>query len=280
MLDHSIITETLAPGFDVLRIENPAATARVALYGGQVLQYCPRYDGRERLFLSPRARLDGSKSIRGGIPVCWPWFGAHPGTAAGLPAHGYARNRRWQLVESRHHAAGTSLRLQLADPEGAGFGGQAELQLHLQVGAALRVELQTRNRGTQPFPLSAALHSYFAVADLAGTELLGLSGDYSDKTRDWAILPTPQPYRFAAETDRIHLQACPTVLIQHAGGSTVVESEGHDSIVVWNPGASGSPAFSDLLPDDYTRFVCVETALTRGFSLPAGGEQRLVQTVR
>ncbi|MES2605384.1 MAG: D-hexose-6-phosphate mutarotase [Pseudomonadota bacterium] len=263
----------------VLQIDNALASARISLFGGQVLSFCPRHDKRERLFLSSKALLDGSKSIRGGIPICWPWFGAYKGRQTGLPSHGYARTRRWDVVDINDTTDGTEVLLEMEDTSGAGFNGTAQVQALITVGRALTVALYTTNQGSEPFELGAALHTYFAIDDIAQTTLQGLSGTYSDKTRNWAMLDTPTPYPFTAETDRIHLTSAPKVEIASNNAVTGVVSSGHDSVVVWNPWADGSKAFADLEADDYRRFVCVETALTQGYKLAPGERHCLQQTI-
>lgn len=274
-----IQTRQLNPQVTLLDIRNAQGSATLSLFGGQVLSFIPAHDRRERLFLSPTARLDGSKSIRGGIPLCWPWFGAHQ-QDAGLPAHGYIRTRQWQVVDSVERDAESTLLLQALDCSGPGFAGSAQLQLRLTVGASLQVELLTTNTGARPFPLSAALHTYFAADDIHGTELRGLRGRYSDKTRDWAHFDTPVPYRFTEETDRIHLEAAGELQIVQAGGAvTHIASAGHDSIVVWNPWTACADNFPDLEPEGYARMLCVETALTQGFALAPGETHALVQTI-
>ena len=265
----------------LLTIDNTFATARISLFGAQVLGFCPKRDGRERLFLSSKALLDGSKSIRGGVPVCWPWFGAYKGasTATGLPAHGYARTRRWQLVTLVERAEGTELVLELADAGGPGFDGKAELQLVIKVGEKLSIQLVTRNTGSVPFPLSAALHTYFVIDDIRAAQVKGLSGTYSDKTQNWALLPTPLTYRFNSQTDRIHLEKPALLELVSTNRVITIESSGHDSVVVWNPWEDGSKSFVDLAPDDYQHFACIETALTQGFELLPGQQHHLQQTI-
>ena len=247
-----------------LLINNALGAARISLFGGQVLSFCPKHDNRERLFLSSKALLDGSKSIRGGIPLCWPWFGAYKGPVNNtpMPAHGFARTHRWEVVDITDKAGGTEVLLQLDDPKAPGFDGTAQVQVLISVGSKLKVGLYTLNQGSETFALSAALHTYFAVADIRQTQLRGLSGLYLDKTQNWATLPTPQSYGFTGETDRIHLTAAPLVEIASGKSVVSVESEGHDSVVVWNPWDNGSKAFADLASDEYQHFVCVETALT------------------
>lgn len=263
----------------VLQIDNALASARISLFGGQVLSFCPRHDKRERLFLSNKALLDGSKSIRGGIPICWPWFGAYKGPQTGLPSHGYARTRRWDVVDINDTADGTEVLLELEDTNGPGFTGTAQVQALITVGRILTVAVFTTNQGSESFALGAALHTYFAIDDIEQTKLQGLSGKYSDKTQNWAMLDTPAPYAFTAETDRIHLTTALNVDIVSRDAVISVVSSGHDSLVVWNPWADGSKAFTDLLADDYLRFVCVETALTQGYQLAPGERHCLQQTI-
>lgn len=260
-------------------VENAAGRATLSLFGGQVLSFTPAHDGRERLYLSRLARLDGSKSIRGGIPVCWPWFGAHQ-QQTGVPAHGYARTRQWQLTDTQESATETLLVLEARDTQGTGFAGTSRLQLAVSIGAALQLVLTTTNAGTTAFPLSMALHSYFAVDDIRTTRLSGLGGRYSDKTRDWAHFDTPRPYGFTEETDRIHLDAAARVDIMMANGArTQMASEGHDSIVVWNPWSACARNFPDMEAQDYTRMLCVETALTQGYELAPGKTHGLAQSI-
>lgn len=273
----SLSERRLTSALTCLDIENAFAKASIALLGGQVLSFVPRADGRERLFLSPAARLDGSKSIRGGVPVCWPWFGAH--REAGYPAHGFVRTRPWRLMEASEEKSHTRLVLAPTDTSGEGFAGSADLVLEVLVGKQLTLNLQTRNTGKAAFNLSAALHTYFAVQDVQQCQLDGLAGTYSDKTRAWALLETPKPYRFSEETDRIHLHAAPELSIVEPDAVTRIASSGHDSIVVWNPWTENSRQLPDMGDAVYRRMLCVETALTQGLQLQAGMSHTLTQVI-
>jgi glucose-6-phosphate 1-epimerase len=263
----------------LLDVKNAAGHATISQFGAQVLSFTPKHDGRERLYLSKLARIDGGKSIRGGVPVCWPWFGAHKQDAT-QPAHGYMRTRQWRLIEANAGADQTVLLLQAEDSSGPGFPGTARLQLRVSVGSTLELQLLTTNIGNAAFPLYCALHTYFAVDDIRQTQLEGLQGEYSDKTRDWAHFSTPVPYGFSEETDRIHLQPAPLVdIVQGSGARTQVASSGHDSIVVWNPWTECARNFPDMEAQDYTKMLCVETALTQGYTLEPGQTHKLVQRV-
>tara|TARA_R110000772_G_scaffold38354_22_gene90569 strand:+ start:523 stop:1434 length:912 start_codon:yes stop_codon:yes gene_type:complete len=260
-----------------LLINNAAASARISLFGGQVLSFIPRHDGRERLWLSNKAVWDGSQSLRGGVPVCWPWFGQHPDGQH--PAHGFVRNRLWQCLESSDTENSSSLILSPTDSQGAGFDGLASLTLSITVGSELNIKLITTNLGTRSFIYTCALHSYFNVQDISEVELDGLSGKYADKLSGFKLFDTPNPYRFTTETDRIHLNPHRKVSIIEKGLKTVVNSEGHDSIVVWNPWQQNSIQLNDMDNDGYKYMLCVETAVTKGKSIKPGDQHVIEQTI-
>ncbi len=275
----SVIKERKASDqITILEIENAHATASISLFGAQVLSFKPKHDGRERLFLSASARWDGSKSIRGGIPLCWPWFGMHREPDK-YSAHGYIRTRNWQLLATEDTESATRLLFGVDDTAGPGFDGNTSLTLEILLGKQLSISLNTTNTGAAPFNLSCALHTYFAVSEITRNELEGLQGTYSDKTRNWAMLPTPSPYSFTEETDRIHLYAAPTVSILDAAGPTHVHSRGHDSVVVWNPWEENSRKLPDMADGDFKHMLCVETALTQGFVLAPNEVHSLTQTI-
>lgn len=275
----SVTTERrLSPQLTCLDIENAHAMASVSLLGGQVLSFKPKHDSRERLFVSAKALWDGSKPVRGGVPVCWPWFGAHKADAA-HPAHGFVRTRRWTLVSCEDVDGHTRLILEASDTAHPGFAGTATLTLEVLVGRELTVKLHTRNTGSTACRLTMALHTYFSVADVRSCSLEGLSGTYSDKTRNWAMLETPVPYRFNEETDRIHLHAAPELSIVEPQCATQIRSAGHDSIVVWNPWATGVGNFADMSTDGWGKMLCVETAVTQGLELAPGTTHTLTQTI-
>lgn len=261
---------------DTLKIDNQYAQATVSLWGGHILSFIPKHDGRERLFVSEEALFDGSKSIRGGVPICWPWFGSRQD---GLQAHGYVRTRDWQLITAKDEADFTELVLTPLSTTGDGFDGEAELYLTIQIGRQMKVTLSTKNLGSTAFEYNAALHTYFSVDDIAHTELKGLSGIYSDNVRDWARFETPVPYSFTEETDRIHHNPVQQVSIQQLGSLIGIESFGHDSLVVWNPWFEKATQMRDMTNMGYKKMLCVETAVTQGESVAPGELHSLTQVV-
>lgn len=267
-------------GITYLNIDNEFACAQVSLYGGHVLSYVPKKDNKERLWLSPHAVKSGEKPIRGGIPVCWPWFSDDHGREKGaLPSHGFLRSQVWKLVSSQDTSEGTEIVITPSFTRADGFEYDCDVSLTIFVGETLTVTLQTVNKGLVPFTFNAALHTYFEVENITDVQLEGLIGDYKDKTDNWAVKSTPADYKIDKETDRIHLDAAKSVIInEHNKALTRVNSSGHDSIVVWNQW-QGAATISDMDAFGYKQMICVETACTQGHTLSPEQSHTLTQII-
>lgn len=279
MTEQSIRTEE-KEDITFLYIENDSAKCKLSLYGGHVMSFIPKSDNRDRLWLSPLAFLNGDRPIRGGIPLCWPWFSDDHGREKGeLPSHGFLRTQQWHLTSSDCDGKVTTVTLAPQKTTGKGFDVSCDVYLHLTIADTLTVVLETINTDSKPFKLNCALHTYFAVSNIKQVELEGLSGDYKDKLEDWAIKPTPEPYLFSEETDRIHLNAPELLKIKDDGAiRTTIKSQNHDSIVVWNPW-QGAASISDMDAFGYRQMLCVETAVTQGLTLEPGAIHQLTQQI-
>jgi glucose-6-phosphate 1-epimerase len=267
----------------VLTAHNRHATARIALHGGQVLSFCPK-GGADLLFLSDLAVFQPGKAIRGGVPVCWPWFGADP-LGLGRPAHGLARTRAWHLRRSATLPGGETLvELGLTDSADtrALWPHAFDLTLEITVGATLSLVLTTRNTGNSPFQITQALHSYFAVGDIARTTVVGLDGcHYIDKAQGagGAVQQQAGAVQIHAEVDRIYTDAPASLAVVDGAlqRRIALQVQGSRTAVVWNPWAAIAAGMADLDDDGYQRFVCVETANAADevITVPPGGEHRL-----
>lgn len=277
-LSKGVKLQTTDGQVDTLVVENDLAMARISLFGGHVLSYIPHSDARDRLWMSGNAILDGSKAIRGGIPICWPWFGDHP--SGNFPAHGYVRTQQWQVVGCEDQSIGTIVKLKPESALGAGLDGELDLLLTITVGEVLTLELTTTNIGANALAFGAALHSYFDIEDIGLTELRGLNGEFLDKTESYASKVTPEVYLFQKETDNVHLSPVTHTVIHTPKFDVDVESMGHDSIVVWNPWIEKSTAMADMKDDSYRSMLCVEAAITQGKTLAAGEQHSLIQTIQ
>jgi glucose-6-phosphate 1-epimerase len=250
----------------VVRLSYGDDTAVVALCGGHVVAW--RHRGRDMLWCTT-TRLEG-KPLRGGIPVCWPWFGAHP-TDLLKPAHGLVRNRPWSFVE---HAA-SSVVMTTAE-------GSLTATIAVALGDALRVSLTTRNDGAADVTLTAALHTYFAVDDIDQVSVSGLnSASYIDTLDGWTKKSQQGYLRFEAEVDRIYAAGGAT--LRDKSRTVEIDSEGTSrSLVAWNPWIAKSARLGDIAPGEYRRMVCLETAWAAddARTLPAGSTATLTTVLR
>jgi glucose-6-phosphate 1-epimerase len=242
----------------VAEIKTPLASARVALQGAHLLAWQPA-GATPVIWLSQAAIFAPGQPVRGGVPVCWPWFGARDG----LPMHGFARTRMWQVRETALDATGqVVLRLGLQDDADtrALWDHAFDVELVMTFGTTLDMSLISRNTGDQAFTLTGALHTYFCVADIAQTAVQGLDGcDYLDKVQNFARAQQSGPVEFSGETDRIYVDTTADCVIEDRAAQRAirVSKSGSSSTVVWNPWRD--KVFADMAAGEYQQMLCVET---------------------
>lgn len=247
-------------GLPVAEIQTAQASARVALQGAQVLAWQPA-GHKPVIWLSQAAVFEPGQAVRGGVPVCWPWFGARDG----LPAHGFVRTRLWELREASMDAANQLvLRLGLGDDESTRtlWDYAFDLELVVTVGASLTMALMTRNTGEEPFTITQALHSYFCVGNIGQTAVQGLEGtDYLDKVQNFALTGQTGAVEFTGETDRIYINTTADCRIEDRVWQRTlrVAKTGSTSTVVWNPWREREQALPDMAAGEYQGMLCVET---------------------
>lgn len=271
-------------GLPMINVSNDHADAVISVYAGQVLSFTPK-GAADVLFVSDKAYYAEGKAIKGGVPICWPWFGADP-EGKGRTAHGFMRNRMWSEWETRKNADGsTTVILGVeSSPETLAIWPHAfRLAMEITVGKTLQLALVTRNTGDAAFTITQAMHTYFAVGDIAQTTVTGLEGtQYLDKAADGngATKQQDGAISIVGEVDRVYLGVpAELTIVDGALNRTIrITSSGNKTAVVWNPWAKIAAGMADLQDDDYTRFVCVETtnAADDVVSVPAGAEFRLV----
>jgi glucose-6-phosphate 1-epimerase len=256
--------EELPGGFLVAHVSTAFGTATVALQGAHVMSY--RSKNHEPLiWLSPQAKFAEGKSIRGGVPICWPWFGPHA-TEAHYPGHGFARTVPWQLLDARSLPDGRfCLEFELIHSEAtrAQWHYASTVRNIVTVGQELEIELATTNTDVTAFQLSQALHTYFAVGDIRRASIAGLDGcEFIDKVSGTSGNRQNGPVTFSAETDRIYQGTSGHCEIKDPAmsRSILVTSTGSRSTVVWNPWIDKADKMGDFGPDGYLGMVCVETS--------------------
>lgn len=251
----------LSSGLPMLVIDHPTAEATVALQGAQVLHWQPA-EHDPVLWQTRRLHSQPGRSVRGGIPICWPWFG--PGTP-GQGAHGFARSRDWSLTRISADTEGVHLQLQLRDDAQTRqvWANAFELVLDVDIGAVLSLSLTTRNRGDEPLRLTQALHSYFACGDIGLTQVLGLDATpYTDKVQAGRLEMQQGPVRFVGETDRVYGPTSAECLIEDPvlARRIRVAKSGSQSTVVWSPWLDKAATLGDMEATEYRQMLCVETA--------------------
>lgn len=249
-------------GYPLLVINHAAATGRIALNGAHVMEWTPAGE-KPVLYMSPQALLEPGKAIRGGIPVCWPWFGPHP-TDADKPAHGFVRNLMWTVGEASENAAGVTMNLHLSDNDEAKafWPHRFALRLEVKLGARLSVALFVKNTDTVAWNMTGALHTYLCVADVTQAAVIGLDDAFYVESRlSPERIKQSGPVYFDREVDRNYESRDTVRLLDKSGGRTVVvEKSGSRATIVWNPWIEKSKRLSDLPDDAYPHFVCIEAA--------------------
>lgn len=253
-----------AGGLVLIEVSNSQAVATIAMQGAHLLRWRPA-DQQAVIWLSSDARFTAGKSIRGGIPVCWPWFGPHA-TDSELPAHGFARTVEWALIEAESLQNGSTRLVFLLQQDNSTremWPFDAQLVLQMTIGRELQMELLTRNTGHETFILGQALHTYFEVSDVRDVAIHGLENcTYIDKLDHDRKQLQSTPLLFDSETDRIYLDSTADCVIADPGLKRVIriQKTGSRSTVVWNPWIEKSERMGDMGENGYLQMVCVESA--------------------
>jgi glucose-6-phosphate 1-epimerase len=263
-------------------VRSPVAQGTIYLHGGQVSSWIPASAGTDVLFVSRQAIWRPDRAIRGGIPVCFPWFGAHPANPK-APSHGFARLREWRLdsIAQRGDAVAVTVDHSSDATSRELWPHDFHLRLCVAFGASLQVDLTVTNRGRETFSFEEALHSYFAVDDIHSTSLSGLDGArYLDTVGGIREMQQQGDIRFETETDRIYLATGGATITDSARGRRiVVNKKNSGNTVVWNPWIAKAKTFADLGDDEWTQMLCVETCNVRDGAIVLDAGQSHTMTV-
>ena len=282
---HGITFSAGEGGLPKANIANTQATAEIYLHGAHVTAFQP-LGGAPVLWMSEIAEFNPPKPIRGGVPICWPWFGGHPTDPDG-PQHGFVRNRQWSVRRAEDNGDGTTtLVAGLCDDDEsrAIWPCPFDLEFRVTVGRELKMELRIRNTGVAGMEQGGALHTYFSIADIGQVVVSGLDGcDYHDQLEGMRLRRQAGDVRFGEEVDRIYVGTTAACLIDDpAGGRRLrVAKDGSESTVVWNPWIAKAARMPDFPDDGYKNMVCIETTNAGGDrrTLAPGAEHTLTQTV-
>lgn len=268
-----LVRITQRDGHIVLAIRTTVASAEIALQGAQVLSWSPN-GNNDVLWCAPLPPAHSGKAIRGGIPICWPWFGPHA-TDPSQPQHGMVRTANWTLAATHATANGA----QIVFTHDA-FG--CALRVELKIGRQLTLSLSATNQSVAPVTITEALHTYFSVSDARTIKVYGLDGltyrDNADGAREKQHLGEITP---SQETIAVFPNTPDVVELRDQGfhrGIRITRGGGR-STIVWHPGASVS-TFKDIQPTEATRFICVESGnvMPHAVTIAPGGTHRLAVT--
>jgi len=274
-----------AGGLTRLVVTTPFAEAHVYLLGGHVTHFQPAGQAPV-LFVSERSFFESGKPIRGGVPVCFPWFANRAGRPES-PAHGFARTLEWELESLSVDGDQTVLvvlRLGASEVTRAHWPHEFVLRLHIVIGRRLVMMLEVENVAGEAFQFEEALHTYFAVSDAREVGITGLeSAAYLDKADGFCPkVQGAEPLRFTAETDRTFENTRATCVLDDpgAGRRITVEKSGSATTVVWNPWSEKAAAMKDFGDDEWPRMACIETANAGVNAITLGaGEKHALRAV-
>jgi glucose-6-phosphate 1-epimerase len=264
----------------VVQVDVAACTGEIYLHGAHVTSWRPL--GTEVLWVSEAAVYQPGKAIRGGVPICFPWFADGPdGTAT--PAHGFARTTEWGLVGATTDGRWVEVILALTDTPATRelWPHSFACEYRVRMGEnELALLLTVTNTGEEPFTVEEALHAYFGVSDIRTTVVDGLAGArYLDMVpgADRGPHVLDGPITFAGEVDRTFQGTGATAVIRDGERTVTIARDGSDSAIVWNPWVDKAAAMADFGDDEWTGMVCVETANAKAdaVTLPPGAEHTM-----
>jgi dihydroxy-acid dehydratase len=258
-----------AGGLTYADIDNRGGRATICLQGAHVVSYRPKSQQTPVVWVSDAAKFASGKSIRGGAPVCWPWFGSHD-SESGYPAHGFARTVPWTVIASRkRNDARTEITLQLVDNDQtrAQWPHTTCLTLTVIVGDKLDMHLATTNMGAAPVKIGEALHTYLQISDIGAVTVSGLEGaTFHDKVDNFATRKQSGAIGFSGEVDRVYVDTPADCVIVDPGLKRRIRiaKTGSQSTIVWTPWTEKAEKMGDMgrgkSGAGWREMVCVESA--------------------
>jgi len=247
--------------FEIIEIENKFASAKIALQGGHIYHYQAK-GSSPLLWLSSANEFVMGKAIRGGVPICWPWFGMNKDDE-NLPQHGFARTSLFSLHSALELEDGRDrvvLRLGDSKESRALWNYKFELFIEFDIGASLEIRLITNNMDEEAFEITQALHTYFEVSNIEDVIITGLEERPYFDALTQEKMQQKGVIRFNKEVDRVYQDANKKIVLKDASHSVEIKNSGSNSVVVWNPWVEKSKRMSMMNDDAYKTMVCIETA--------------------
>jgi glucose-6-phosphate 1-epimerase len=271
-------------GLPKIKVTSSTASAEIYLHGAHLTSWIPA-DFEEVVFLSERAVFQEGKAIRGGVPICFPWFNAKADNPQ-APSHGFVRTKSWELESITHEGTAIAVALSTASDEATRKWWPHDFHAvqRIIIGAQLSLELAVTNTGEAPFTFEEALHTYYNVGDIRGVRIVGLDGvAYLDNTDGNLEKSQHGDNVFTQRTDNAYLNTTAGLeMIDLSLGRRVrIGKENSRNTVVWNPWRELAQEMADLGDDEWQTFVCVEAANIRSnaVTLPPGAQHSMTARI-
>lgn len=256
---------------DAIEVCHPLFDATIVLQGAQLIYFAPK--GEENwLWLSKKAQYKEGVPIRGGIPICWPWFGdakRNPPSVveciddkAHDVAHGIARNQLWQLINISERVDSVEFEFSIKKECSQLWCAQVKPFLSIKMYKdRLGVYLKNRNEDSQDASISQALHTYLPTTDIRQSQISGLENTlYVDALNQWLCFKQQGLVKFTRETDRVYRGALPDIHLRTPTYNMHIQNTGSNSAVIWNPWIKKGKCLSQFSDDSYKNMLCIETA--------------------
>ncbi|KAJ3221574.1 hypothetical protein HK099_003389, partial [Clydaea vesicula] len=265
-----------------------SSSAEIFLFGATLTSWI--VGGKELIFLSRKAKLDGTKAIRGGVPIVFPQFGTVEDSS--LPQHGFARNSFWTWLGIISDTADEvqvkfGLNQSNIDPQlGKLWEHTKDFELQLTVTLndnkkTLAMKINVQNTGNNDnFKFTALLHTYFKINDITKVEIFGLKNSmYHDKVlKKSGLLEGNEALKIDKETDRVYSLNENSIGFNFNEGKIVIKKFGFSDVVVWNPWIEKARSMADFDDEEYKEMVCVEVgAVSKSVSVSSTNSFEAVQ---
>lgn len=273
---------TLQGGLICAQVSNEYAEATISLYGAHIISFKPRNE-RDLLWMSPKSDFEIGKPIRGGIPICFPWFGPHSSDSS-LPMHGFARLNYWGVVETKKMSDNkTCICLGIksnADTKKL-WPYEFKAQMEVIIGKEMEVRLNVFNTGSSSFDYSCAIHTYYNISDICNIKIEGLQGTEFFTAYDENIQIQDNKYiEVTNEENRRHINTTADCIIHDKGYNRKIlaAKKGSKSTVVWNPWSETIKKMPDLPEEGYKNYLCIEPANAFNDCITLQSEQNHITT--
>ena len=285
-LSESVTLKADDQGYEFITINHQKFDAAFTLHGGHLVHFQHKHQA-PLIYLSNTAVFNDTKAIRGGVPICWPWF-AKPKKELGnnLPSHGFARVSKWTVAAITEDNHGVNIDFSLISSKATKQLWDHDFQLTLKavLGDTIQLSLITENTGVTDFTYSGALHTYLHIANAEQCTIEGLAEDYTDSLDAGKNKKASTLLTINAELDSIHQANKSEVVVTDIGNQRriMMTNTGNDSVVAWNPWIDKAISLEDMPNEGYKTMLCIESAITgqNGVLVEAGQAHTLSTAIK